>query len=61
MEIWNFIETYDVDIMCLTEVNAKWSLLDPEDKIWDRTALWFENAKLGVGYNINDKNASKDQ
>ena len=61
IEIRKFMENFDVDIMCLTEVNAHWSLIEPEDKIWDRTALWFENVRLGVGYNTNDKNASKDQ
>ena len=60
-EIKQFIDTYDVDIMCLTEVNVKWSLLEAEDKIWDRTSHWFENIKLGVGFNTNDPNALKHQ
>ena len=60
-EIKQFIDTYDVDIMCLTEVNVKWSLLEVEDTIWDRTSHWFENIKLGDGFNTNDPNALKHQ
>ena len=42
---------YNVDLVCLSEVNKDWRSVQQEHTIWNGTSSWCENRRVQVSYN----------
>ena len=42
---------YDVDLICLTEVNKDWKFVQQDHTIWNGTMNWKENRRVQVSNN----------
>ena len=42
---------YDIDLVCLTEVNRDWQSIDQNNTIWNGTSAWKENRRVQVSHN----------
>lgn len=44
---------YDVDLVCLTETNKDWWMVNQSNTIWNRTKSWREMRRAQVGHSIS--------
>ena len=51
--------THDVDILALTEVNKRWSVVPEENTIWSAINKWKEHARTYASYNKHDPGTSE--
>lgn len=50
-----FINSNEVDIMLMAEINTNWRLVGKRNTIWDITRGWFENQSVSCSYNKHDR------
>lgn len=56
-----FINSNEVDIMLMAEINTNWRLVGKRNTIWDITRGWFENQSVSCSYNKHDRRCSLHQ
>ena len=44
---------YEVDLVCLTEINKDWRTVSQSNTIWNDTASWKESRRVQEGHNIS--------
>ena len=50
---------YDIDLVCLTEVNRDWRSIAQDNTIWNATSSWKENRRVQVSYNTTKPSAGE--
>ena len=50
---------YDVDLICLTEVNRDWQSIEQGNTIWNGTSTWKENRRIQVSHNTTKPTTGK--
>ena len=50
---------YNVDLICLTEVNKDWRMVHQNNTIWNATQGWKQNRIIQVSYNTSEKSEVK--
>ena len=51
----------DVDLLCLTEVNKRWSQVNDENLIWNVMSQWVEHSSIKAAWNQRDPGHSANQ
>ena len=46
---------YEVDLICLTEVNRDWRSIDQKNTIWNGTSSWKENRSVQISQNTTKR------
>ena len=45
------VVNYDIDLVCLLEVNKDWRSVQQEHTIWNGTSAWCKNRRVQVSFN----------
>ena len=53
--IRELMETKQIDIMAMAEINVNWRKVQRKDSIWNQTRSWFEHRRMVAKHNILDK------
>ena len=51
----------EVDLLCLTEVNKRWSKVNDETLIWNVMSQWVEHSSIKAAWNQRDSGHSSNQ
>ena len=46
---------FNVDLLCLTEVNKDWRKVSTKHTVWEGTKSWRENRRIQASYNVTQR------
>ena len=52
---------YNIDLLCLTELNKDWRAIKQDNTIWNGTSRWKENRRVQVSNNVTKPTTGSNQ